>query len=126
VQVIAERFAGPVAGETNESLVGLGSRIRYLRERQGLSLGTLAPKLGLTKQALSKIERGEFAPSIETLCSLAAQLNVPINAFLEKPVDGETQRLREHGRQILGVMEKTDLRRAIAVLDALARTRKKS
>jgi transcriptional regulator with XRE-family HTH domain len=102
----------------------IGARIRDLRGRKGVSLGVLAPKVGLTKQALSKIERGEFAPSAETLRALAVELDVPVGAFFDDPATDPVMRLREQGQHLLAVMGEDDLIRAVAVLEALVHARR--
>jgi transcriptional regulator with XRE-family HTH domain len=62
----------------------VGSRLRSLRELQGLSLRALAERCGLSINAISQIERGENSPTISSLHRLAKALNVPItDLFLE-------------------------------------------
>ena len=46
----------------------LGARIRAARQAAGLSQEKLAEQLGLTRQAVTKWETGQSAPSTET-CS---------------------------------------------------------
>jgi transcriptional regulator with XRE-family HTH domain len=59
----------------------VGSRLRFLREMQGLSLRALAERCGLSINAISQIERGENSPTISSLHRLAKALNIPITDF---------------------------------------------
>lgn len=45
----------------------LGKRIRYLRRQKEYTQEFFAEKIKIELQSLSNIERGKFAPSIETL-----------------------------------------------------------
>jgi len=48
----------------------IGERIRRLRKSEGITLGELATRSGITKSALSQIERGLITPSIITFKSI--------------------------------------------------------
>lgn len=61
--------------------VDVSSRLRELREAQGISMRTLASRSGLSANALSMIERGKTSPSVSTLYKLAAALGVSITSF---------------------------------------------
>jgi transcriptional regulator with XRE-family HTH domain len=71
-------------GKDAES-VDVGSRLRQLREAQGLSMRGLAARSGLSANALSMIERGKTSPSVSTLYKLADALGLPITAFFSQP-----------------------------------------
>jgi transcriptional regulator with XRE-family HTH domain len=61
-------------------------RLRALREKAGLSAYRLAFYAGLTKQAVSRLERGQAQPSWATVQALAKALEVPTDAFvIEQP-----------------------------------------
>ncbi len=60
----------------------VGERIRLLRERAGLSLDDVAWPIDIEKSTLSRIERGERAPSIELLSRLAEQMKVVVADFV--------------------------------------------
>lgn len=82
---------------TKESWRDVGSKIRYLRKSNGLTLTQLANGCNLSSNTISLVERSKVAPSIETLCKIAHALGVtPSSLFLEvcKP-DVELQ--RAHG-----------------------------
>jgi transcriptional regulator with XRE-family HTH domain len=56
----------------------IAERIRSIRKRKHVSLQTLAAKAGLDKGYLSRIERGEKAPSVATLLNIAAALDLQV------------------------------------------------
>lgn len=57
--------------------------IKQERERLGISQRELARRIHMSGQMISKIERGETTPSIETLVKIGSVLNVPIHRFFE-------------------------------------------
>jgi len=61
--------------------IGVGTRLRQLREARKVSMRTLAQMSGLSANALSMIERGKTSPSVSTLYRLAGALNVPVTDF---------------------------------------------
>jgi len=63
--------------------VDVGSRLRELRNEQGLSIRALAELSGLNVNTLSLIENGKTSPSVSTLQQLAQALVVPISSFFE-------------------------------------------
>ncbi len=65
--------ARPRAGRFSE----LGTRIAWLRIEKGWERLVLAEKLGVSRDRLSKWERGENAPPLEILVSLAILLAGP-------------------------------------------------
>jgi transcriptional regulator with XRE-family HTH domain len=67
-----------------ESWRNVGNRIRYLRKANHLTLKQLSSGCDLSANTISLVERGEVAPSIETLCKIANALGVlPGSLFLE-------------------------------------------
>jgi transcriptional regulator with XRE-family HTH domain len=63
----------------------LGERIRALRKAAGLTLDTVANASGISRAALSKIERGEMSPTYESLLKVARGLNTDIAALISRP-----------------------------------------
>ncbi len=59
----------------------IGSNIRRIRERGGLTLTDAAGAAGLTKGTLSKIEQGQMSAPISTLIRIAGALSVPLVDF---------------------------------------------
>lgn len=58
-----------------------------LRKKAGLSQNDLAEKVHVTRQAVSRWERGETVPEIETLKALSDLFSVSINTLLGYPAD---------------------------------------
>lgn len=58
-----------------------------LRKKAGLSQNDLADKVHVTRQAVSRWERGETVPEIETLKTLSELFGVTINDLLGYPTD---------------------------------------
>jgi transcriptional regulator with XRE-family HTH domain/KaiC/GvpD/RAD55 family RecA-like ATPase len=64
------------------SLIDLGSRLRKLRSRNGLSQTELAKRIGVTPSTISQIEGNLIYPSLPALLKLAEVLAVDVNALL--------------------------------------------
>ena len=58
--------------------MGIGARIRALREEKHLSQGDIEEKTGLLRCYISRVENGHTVPSLETLERFAAALDVPL------------------------------------------------
>ena len=56
-----------------------------LRQRTGLSQSEVAERLFVTRQAVSRWERGETIPEVETLQALSRLFGVSINTLLGTP-----------------------------------------
>ena len=56
-----------------------------LRKKSGLSQNEMAEKLLVTRQAVSRWERGETVPEVETLQALSKLFGVSINTLLGNP-----------------------------------------
>jgi transcriptional regulator with XRE-family HTH domain len=65
-------------------IAGIGPKIRYLRQRQGLSLQKLGERAGVSAAAIHKIERDGMVPTIATLMKIAVALNRPVAYFVEE------------------------------------------
>ena len=60
----------------------LGTKLADLRKRHGYSQEALAEKMGVSRQAVSKWERGESTPDTDTLIELAKLYNVSVDYIL--------------------------------------------
>ena len=58
--------------------------LRALRIEKGMTQNTLAQKLCVTTQLISKWERGEGMPGLENLCALARLFSVTVDALLRE------------------------------------------
>lgn len=76
----------------------LGKKIKEAREKTGLSIKDLASKVDVSSSLLSQIERDLANPSLNTLRSIAAQLDVPMFSFFEEAKSSETIIVRHDDR----------------------------
>lgn len=61
---------------SDEKNILLGKRIKQLRKSKKISQLNLSIKLGITREHLSKIERGVAYPSVKLLFNLVDLLNI--------------------------------------------------
>jgi len=68
----------------------LRNRLRELRARRGLTQEQLAAAVGVTRQTIIAIEKGNYSPSVALALSLARELGVPVEEafWLEEPSGG--------------------------------------
>ncbi len=79
----------------------IGRRVRGLRLERGLTLEKLAHESGtIAKGHLSDIENGRVRPTIQTLKSIADQLDVEILDLVNFPEDGARSALIEASRRL--------------------------
>lgn len=92
------RTADRLASDQREAIGSespLGARLRDVRLGRGLSLERLAELSGVSRSAISKIERDEVAPSTSSLSKLAEALGTTFAALMSPPSRGEVVILRE-------------------------------
>lgn len=79
-----------MAGESNIKKL-LGQRIKDVRRSKNITQEALAEKIDIEPPSLSNIERGKFAPSIETLQKISEVLDVaPYELYMfeaKKPIE---------------------------------------
>jgi transcriptional regulator with XRE-family HTH domain len=63
----------------------VGATVRRLRAAQGLTLAELAGSAAISPAMLSRMERGDVSPSLDTLAQLAAALNTSCASLLRDP-----------------------------------------
>jgi transcriptional regulator with XRE-family HTH domain len=61
----------------------LGGRIRTLRKKMGLKQSQFAQMVGMSRDAIGLIERGEKLPRLESICKIADKLNIPLSRILD-------------------------------------------
>ncbi len=85
-----------IKGEEQDT-IGLGVRIRLLREERGMSLQDLATATGLSYSYICEIERGLVDPSLRALRNTAKALHVPVNRINapDSSLGGKITRVRE-------------------------------
>lgn len=57
---------------------GLRNRVRELRARDRLSQGQLAQMIGVSRQTIALIERGDYSPSVVIGLKMASVFRVPV------------------------------------------------
>lgn len=62
----------------------LGEKIKMAREWTGLNQTEFGKKIGISKQALSCIERGVYWPGVDTLENIAVVCGLTLNDFSEE------------------------------------------
>jgi transcriptional regulator with XRE-family HTH domain len=62
----------------------VGSAIREIRQRHGLTIGQVCEQAGISRGMLSKIETGHTTPGIETLARIARALGVSMSMLFNK------------------------------------------
>ena len=80
------RSAKPPRSERADKhlMEAVGAQVKSLRQSLNITASEVAQAASLSVAMLSKIENGQTAPSLATLQSLAAALNVPITALFMK------------------------------------------
>ena len=78
----------------------IAEQLRVLRAGQGLSLDALAARCGVSRSALSLIERAQSSPTAVVLDKLAVGLGVPLAAlFSAAPAAAPASPLQRHADQ---------------------------
>jgi transcriptional regulator with XRE-family HTH domain len=61
----------------------LGRRIKMLRKKMGMKQSQFAQMVGMSRDAIGLIERGEKLPRLESICKIADKLNIPLSKILD-------------------------------------------
>lgn len=64
---------------------GFGRRLQWLRDRKHISRQTLADFVLSSKASITRYERGERLPDIETAARIAEYFEVSLNWLIGKP-----------------------------------------
>ena len=72
----------PTDSDPEAADVGVGSRVRALRDAMSLSLRDLAERCGVSAQMLSQVERGETSPTLAVAAKIAAGLELTLSQLL--------------------------------------------
>jgi transcriptional regulator with XRE-family HTH domain len=79
----------------------VGSNLRKLRVRRGLSLEKLSRQSGVSRAMLGQIELGQSAPTINVLWKISTALGVPFSALISSRSSGGVSVLRaEHAKKL--------------------------
>lgn len=74
--------------------MGVGARLRQLRQEKNLSQGDITESTGLARSYISRVEHGHTVPSVETLHRFAAALGVPLYKIFYRSEDSLVRPLR--------------------------------
>lgn len=98
----AENPARPASPDA----AALGRRVRHLRKEAGLTLDQASSACGLSRAALSRIERGEMSPTYDSLCKLATGYGVDLAMLVSgrRPAEGAVAVTRAGG----GAVQETE------------------
>lgn len=78
----------------------LAARLRTLRKARGHTLDQLAQRSGVSRSAISQIERGEISPTAAVLGKLAAALGLPLATLFDMaPASAAPSPLVRHAAQ---------------------------
>jgi transcriptional regulator with XRE-family HTH domain len=81
----------------------LGKRLRVLRTERDLSQRDLAKLARISPNSVSLIERDEISPSVSTLQSLAAALNIKVSYFFDDEVQEDVLLVKAGTRPSISV-----------------------
>lgn len=65
----------------NPIISGIGGQLREIRRQKGLTIQELSDATNVSKGMLSKIENGRTVPSLSTLSTITAALNIDLSHF---------------------------------------------
>jgi transcriptional regulator with XRE-family HTH domain len=108
--------------ESAESIIeqkAIGRRIRYLRQKQSISLNDLGARTGLSSSFLSQLETGRVVPTLRNLARIAIVFSTDLSFFFE-PVPTPLFKLhRSYERRLMpqtGVADPTYMFKSIGYL----------
>jgi transcriptional regulator with XRE-family HTH domain len=74
---------------TGDVLKSVGSRLRELRRRRGMTLVGVAERIGVNESTLSRLEGGIRKPTLELLLPLAHVYALPLDELVGAPRTGD-------------------------------------
>ncbi len=80
-------------------LAAVGTRLRELRTRRGITLAQLAADTGISVSTLSRLESGGRKPTLELLLPLARAHQVPLDELVAPPTEDPRVRPRAFVRK---------------------------
>lgn len=89
--------------------IDIGIKIKDIRIKKGILIKDLAKKCGISSSMLSQIEKGNANPSLNTIKSIAKELEVPIFQFFIEDEENikKINILKERDRKIIYTREVT-------------------
>jgi transcriptional regulator with XRE-family HTH domain len=104
----------------------IAERIRDLRQAKSWSQERLADEAGLSTNAISRIERGDRGPRLETVAQIATALNMPLSKLVDfgEPAPRSSRAkddLTRSGEQLLEKLSPELTKAVIAAIRGLAK-----
>ena len=99
--------------ETNELGQTIGSNLRRLRTKQGLSLEALARQASVSRAMIGQIEAGRSMPTIGLLFKITRALGVPFAALMGESAGSGMQVFRAAASKVLTSQDGTFISRAL-------------
>jgi len=109
--------AASAPAETTDLAPVVGSNLRRLRTRRGLSLERLAQISGVSRAMLGQIELGQSAPTINVLWKIARALEVTFSALISARTQSGALVLRSSESKILTSKDRSFSSRALFPFD---------
>ena len=106
-----------VASEATDLAPVVGSNLRRLRTRRGLSLERLAQISGVSRAMLGQIELGQSAPTINVLWKIARALEVTFSALISSRSQAGALVLRAAESKLLTSKDRSFSSRALFPFD---------
>ena len=97
----------------------IGSRIREIRNKKGITQDQLSEKVGVSSKYLSSIERGKENPTLNTILKLAQSLDVMPNEFFTHLEIEDPAKRKSMIIEILDKADEDKLKLAYKVLSAM-------
>ncbi|WP_326594515.1 helix-turn-helix domain-containing protein [Streptomyces sp. NBC_01803] len=97
-----------IAGERPDASALVGAAVRAARLRAGLSTRELAALAGISQPFLSQVERGQSAPSVNTVYRLAEALGLSPAALMPTAPAPDIHVVRAARREVSPLNERPD------------------
>jgi transcriptional regulator with XRE-family HTH domain len=102
---------GPRAKPRHEaSELGVGARLRLVRERAGLTQRELAKRSGITNTTISLIEQDAHSPSLASLHRLLSAVPISMADFFALPISQQNVLFHDHDDLMVVTRGAADLR----------------
>lgn len=97
----------------------LGKRLRQQRQQRGLTMEQLAEMVGLSKNYISLIERGQKMPSTTTLVKIVNTLHISADVLLCDEVVSVNSAVDEELDRRMKALEPHQRKAVLAILDSV-------
>lgn len=94
----------------------IGRRIKELRKQAGLTQEQLADRVQIDPRHMSRLERGVYFPSLDTLELIAQSFSVLLKDLFVFPEDETADMLRTRLIQSISIMDESELHRIAKVI----------